>query len=124
MLWTFRVSDRFGDSGLTGIISVEVEGDAARIVDFVMSCRVMGRKVEEAMLHVAIAFARARLPGRSVVAEFIPTDRNRPCLEFLRRSGFEEKAEHSFWWSLDRDYPWPSLLELVAIESTDVARVA
>src|SRR5437763_3400 len=56
--WTFRVSDKFGDSGLTGILTMEVDGPRARIVDFVLSCRVMGRKIEEAMLHVAIGWAR------------------------------------------------------------------
>jgi FkbH-like protein len=34
-LWTFCVSDKFGDSGLTGIISVEVEQDKAKIIDFI-----------------------------------------------------------------------------------------
>jgi len=33
-VWTFRVSDKFGDSGLTGILSLELDGSRARIIDF------------------------------------------------------------------------------------------
>ena len=48
-----RVADRLGDAGLTGIVSVEVDGRRRTLVDFVLSCRVMGRRVEETMLHLA-----------------------------------------------------------------------
>src|SRR6185312_693785 len=36
-LWAVSVRDRFGDAGLTGILSVEVEGKTAKIVDYVLS---------------------------------------------------------------------------------------
>jgi FkbH-like protein len=57
-LWAVQVEDRFGDAGLTGIVSVEVSQTVATIVDFVLSCRVMGRKIEQAMVHVAVEHAR------------------------------------------------------------------
>src|SRR4051794_5936939 len=70
-LWTVSVSDRFGDAGLTGIVSVEAEGSVTRIVDYLLSCRVMGRKIEEAMVHVAVE--TARLSGAtSVEARLLP----------------------------------------------------
>jgi FkbH-like protein len=47
--WTITVADRFGDAGLTGLLGMEYEGELAHVVDFVLSCRVMGRKVEETM---------------------------------------------------------------------------
>ena len=43
-LWTLRVSDKFGDAGLTGIVSLEIQDRRAQIVDFILSCRVLGRK--------------------------------------------------------------------------------
>src|SRR5439155_12335873 len=58
----FRVSDKFGDYGLVGIASFRLEAGSqtdARIVDFILSCRVMGRKVEETMLHVLAVSAKA-----------------------------------------------------------------
>jgi FkbH-like protein len=107
-LWTVHVADRFGPSGLTGLVSMELNGAGARIVDFVLSCRVMGRKVEEAM--VATAVQEARLRGlASVVARYVPTERNRPCLEFWeQRSGFTAgDAARTFHWDARRAYPFP-----------------
>src|SRR2546427_965261 len=103
-LWAFRVGDKFGDSGLTGIASVEREGSRARIEDFVLSCRVMGRKVEETMLHIAVEWAReAGLDA--VYSVFQATPKNKPCVEFLRTSGLQARAEHVFAWPLRQEYP-------------------
>jgi len=111
-LWIFRVSDRFGDSGLTGIASVEAEGPRGRIEDFVLSCRVMGRKVEETMLGVAAEWAR-RAGLVELRAVYRPTAKNKPCLEFFQRSGFRSPAEHVFTWDLAVQYPSCSEIHLV-----------
>lgn len=114
-LWVFRVSDRLGDSGLTGIASVEVEdAGTARIVDFVLSCRVMGRRVEEAMLHVLTGHCR-QLGVRSVSARYLPTAKNGPCLQFwTERSGFDQREESGvFAWNTSRPYPLPGTITLV-----------
>ena len=109
---TFRVADRFGDSGLTGLVGLAFDGRRARLVDLVLSCRVLGRNVEETLLHVAAAEARAR-GAAELVAEFQPTPRNGPCLEFLRRSGFRANGESSFVWDLVKPYPRPASVTLV-----------
>ena len=106
LLLTVRVSDRFGDSGLTGIVGISIEGTRARLVDFVLSCRVIGRTIEDAMLHVAIAQARAR-GATDIVAELLPTARNGPCLEFLRRSQLRAVSDTTFVWDADAPYPRP-----------------
>ena len=105
--WTFRVSDKFGDSGLTGLLSLEKEDGRARIVDFILSCRVMGRKVEETMLHVASKYSQSG--GLSeLYATYLPTPKNKPCLEFWKRSGFiYDESENRFRWSEDHEYPAP-----------------
>jgi FkbH-like protein len=121
-LWVFRVRDCFGDSGLTGILSLELDGYTARIVDFLMSCRVMGRKVEETMVYVAAEYARAQQNIRQLKAEFVPTERNRPCLAFWRNGGFDELVDHVFSWDLERTYPCPSCIALT-IEDREAAAV-
>ena len=113
ILWTIRVSDRFGDSGLTGIASLEVEnGQKGRIRDFLLSCRVMGRKVEEAMLHTIVKHARSiGLP--EVCAEYSPTSKNKPCLEFWKQSGFIcDDGSNWFRWDSKREYPAPEILKI------------
>ncbi|MCL4298378.1 MAG: HAD-IIIC family phosphatase [Anaerolineae bacterium] len=110
-LWTFRVSDRFGDAGLTGIASLEVDGTVGRIVDFVLSCRVMGRKVEEMMLATVINHAR-ELGLAEVYARYIPTPKNKPCLSFFEQSGLAANGDNIFIWQLDRSYPVPPQIAL------------
>jgi FkbH-like protein len=108
----FRVADRFGDSGLTGILALEFDGRTAAVTDFVLSCRVMGRQVEEAMLVVAVELCRAR-GSKRLQAQYVPTPKNKPCYDFWMHSGFQaDAAGQSFSWDLEREYPRPSSVEL------------
>lgn len=106
-LWAFHVGDRFGQSGLTGMMSIEQNGAEGRIVDFLLSCRVMGRKVEETMLATAVRHARS--VGMSTLkAQYIATNKNTPCLEFWKRSGFHaDDTGKGFTWEVTREYPMP-----------------
>lgn len=111
-LLAFRVADRFGDSGLTGILTLDFNGEAATITDFILSCRVMGRQVEEAMLALAVECAR-RAGSEKLRAQLIPTAKNKPCHEFWMRSGFDhDDAGHRFTWEAAREYPRPATVEL------------
>jgi FkbH-like protein len=105
-MYTVNVSDRFGDAGLTGLVSIEVEGSEARVVDFVLSCRVMGRKVEETMAHLAVATARTA-GAASLSARYLPTAKNKPCLAFWQRSGFSNQGDVEFRWEQSGLYPLP-----------------
>jgi FkbH-like protein len=113
-LWTFRVVDKFGDAGLTGIASIEFDQEEATVVDFVLSCRVMGRRIEETMLHL-VAGQAAHLGIKQIRASYIPTPRNNVCLVFWKeRSGFEVDASgESFTMGLNATYPLPQGIELV-----------
>jgi FkbH-like protein len=80
--YVFHVSDRFGDFGLTGLASLARLGTEARIVDFVMSCRVMGKRVEEALLWHIVEQARA--DGVALVtAPPVEGPRNAPARKFF-----------------------------------------
>lgn len=110
---TIRVTDRFGDVGLTGLISWEPAGDALEIIDFVLSCRAMGRQIENVMVHLAVEAARKRGSSR-VIACFTPTVRNGPCREFWARSGFDEREANRFVWDATKPYPKPAFIVVEA----------
>jgi len=117
-LWSFSVSDRFGDSGLTGILSVERDNDMVRIVDFILSCRVFGREIEHAMLHEAVCFARVS-GAKMVKAQYLPTPKNKPCLDFLHHSGMTlAQEENTFVWDVAQEYPFPETLRQEIVENT------
>ena len=117
-VWTAHVGDRFGDAGLTGLLGLAQDGDCCRIVDFVLSCRVMGRKIENALAHLAVA--RARVVGTTrVAAHYRPTPKNAPCLTFWQSSGFaaspvaaESDEGVHFTWDAALEYARPVTVAL------------
>ena len=112
-LWTLRVSDKFGDAGLTGIVSLEFQDRKAQIVDFILSCRVLGRQIEETMLFTAIHHARA-LGVEDVYARYISTSKNKPCLDFFKSLAprFQQKGD-CFILDGKEPFPIPEHIDLV-----------
>ena len=106
-MFAVSVSDKFGDLGLTGIIAIECEAGEARLTDYILSCRVMGRKVEETIIHVAVECAR-KLSARKLVAIYLPTERNAPTLKVFKSSGLLESADHRFSWDCSASFPIPA----------------
>lgn len=110
--WTVTVADRFGEAGLTGLVAVSVAGTRATLQDFVLSCRVFGRQVEETMLHLAVDHAAAA-GARVLVADFMQTAKNKPTLEFLRdRSRLTSDEANTYRWDCRDPYPVPSHVTL------------
>ncbi|MBP6878604.1 MAG: hypothetical protein KBC34_11320 [Phenylobacterium sp.] len=56
--YVLRARDRFGDSGIVGVAITAERGDALEIDSLLLSCRVIGRRIEDAMLSVLAACAR------------------------------------------------------------------
>lgn len=104
-LYAFRVADKFGDYGLVGIGSLQMDGGRATIRDYVLSCRVMGRRVEESLLHVLIKQAVEK-GARNIVAFYEPTKKNKPCFEFFSKSGLLQDGQQ-FSWDAACRYPPP-----------------
>lgn len=84
-----RVRDRFGDAGVVGLALIDVKDGGAvwHIDSFLLSCRVIGRGIESALLCELIC--RARLAGaRRLTGEYIPTSKNALCANFYPEQGF------------------------------------
>jgi FkbH-like protein len=85
--WAVRVRDRFGDAGVVGVVLCTAQGSDCVIDSFLLSCRVIGREIEAALLWLvgmhAIAAGQTRLVG-----EYLPTKKNPPCAEFYPSHGF------------------------------------
>jgi FkbH-like protein len=86
----YRLADRFGDNGIISVVVVARDSaDDARIDLWLMSCRVLGRKVEEAILADVVVRARA-LGARRLIGEYSPTAKNALVRELYPRLGFKE----------------------------------
>ncbi|WP_166695596.1 non-ribosomal peptide synthetase [Bacillus cereus] len=87
--WIIEVSDRFGDYGLVGVILAMESNKSLEIDTFLLSCRVLGRKVEQAILVALRKFCLEK--GLiSLKADFYPTKKNQPFFEFLEKAPWKE----------------------------------
>jgi FkbH-like protein/FkbM family methyltransferase len=88
--WVVEVRDRFGDYGLVGVMIFEAGTEAIRVDTFLMSCRVLGRGVEQRMLVTLAQVAQERELERVDVV-FIPSKKNQPAADFLHKVGIQFK---------------------------------
>ena len=110
-VWLFRVSDFFGDSGITGLVSLEIRDSQGCVIDFILSCRVMGRNIEEAMCATVIE--HAKLIGlNKIFLKYLPTEKNKPCLRFLDASKLEQIKDNMFSWDTRKTFSFPSHINI------------
>lgn len=86
-----RSSDRFGDNGIVGAVLTRRAGDVLRIENFLLSCRVFSRGIEQTCLSALLHQAREQ-GFREVHAFYRPTAKNGAVRDFYPRYGFTETA--------------------------------
>jgi FkbH-like protein len=91
-VYSLRVRDRFGDNGLVGVAMAERKEDVVEIDNFLLSCRVIGRTIETALLARLAEVARKE-GARTLRGRFVPTPKNLPAKDFLPTHGFKLVAE-------------------------------
>jgi len=85
----FQLADRFADHGLVGSMIVSYQGTEARILSWLLSCRVFSRTGEEFMLSKLVERARERQAHR-IVGEYIAAGKNKVVSRLFSRLGFVE----------------------------------
>jgi FkbH-like protein len=108
---TVTVRDRFGDNGIIGVMLARHAADKLILDTFLMSCRVIGRTVETAMLAHLCDLGQ-RLGVGLVEASLIPTAKNLPVRSLLPDHNFTQvgESEGASIWRLDlqtRRVEWP-----------------
>ena len=91
-IFTLRASDRFGDLGLVAFVHVKVDGDAAEVVDWVMSCRAMNRRIEFA-LEEEVERRLAAEGVQRLSATYRATAKNAPAAGIFDAFGFKIAKE-------------------------------
>jgi FkbH-like protein len=124
-IYSARAADRFGDHGLIGVVIARPSGQAWRIDTLLLSCRVIGRGVETAMVARVVADARAS-GASEVVGEFVATAKNAPARPFYESVGFDRASgdDQRSEWSLDvtkETLDVPAWLELSTAQEGVVA---
>ena len=105
-----QVLDKFGDNGITGVFIIEKNTKFWLIDTFLLSCRIMGRGVENAIISQILKDAKDEGVDE-VKAQFIPTPKNKPAENFLSDYGF--KKEENFWiYKLNSEIKTPNHLKV------------
>jgi FkbH-like protein len=107
LIKVISVEDSFGKMGIVGILGLSAEGKEGVLLDYILSCRVMGRKVEEALIYIA-ATELIKKSCLNMHIEFIPTERNRPTLEILKITGLKEIKPNYFNVDLSKGIQRPT----------------
>jgi FkbH-like protein len=120
-VYTMRVADRFGDFGLTGLAIAVPGRETWHIDSFLLSCRVIGKSVETALL--ARIAADARQAGASgLSADFVDSGRNQVASMFLANNGFSAGADGRWERPLSAAGPaWPAWIEAATPAGQDAA---
>jgi FkbH-like protein len=97
----FSLADVFGDSGIVGLALVHrLDDEVAELDTFLMSCRVIGRKAEQAFLETLLR-KLADSGMRRVLADYLPTAKNALVADFLPKHGFTVRADGRYERRLD-----------------------
>ncbi|USB33503.1 non-ribosomal peptide synthetase [Paenibacillus sp. YPG26] len=86
-VWIVEAADRYGEYGRIGLVAAEVQGEALVLSQFLLSCRVLGRGVEQA---VSAGLKRIALENgcTELRAAFRRTAKNKPFERFLTEAGW------------------------------------
>lgn len=105
------VSDKFGDLGLVGIIGLSINNGKSILTDYVLSCRAMGRKIEDLMFYLAIKYSKNN-GAKIIEAKYIKTKRNMPTLEIFNKSKLNQKKKNHFVSNKFSEFKKPKFISI------------
>jgi FkbH-like protein len=117
-MYTLQVKDKYGDEGLVGVAITKINESELIIDNILMSCRVIGRKVETTFLTKILIDAKEK--GVTLVkGTYIPTKKNGLVKDFFSNHHFSKNADlkdGGSIWSLNTDQielQYPNFIQIV-----------
>lgn len=112
-----KLEDRFGDNGVVSVCIGRIEGDVCHIELWLMSCRVLKRDMEFAMMDALVQ--RCREVGISKLrGYYYPTGKNEMVKDFYAVMGFEmlSKSEDQTVWAFHIDDSYAAKNKHIQVE--------
>jgi FkbH-like protein len=95
--WVIEVRDRFGEYGIVGLVLANRVDRTLAVETFLLSCRVLGRNVEDQVLASLLAHCdKEQL--ESVTANYIATTKNKPFGDFLVRTAWQAEPQANTYY--------------------------
>lgn len=115
-----RLEDKFGDSGIVGLIILKYQGETAEVDTLLLSCRVLGRGAEDVFMIEMLRLAKKN-GAKKVVGKYIKTMKNAQTETFFTKHGFEEvdasgdEADRLFIYDIESGInPHPAFFKEIA----------
>lgn len=102
----WRVSDRYGDYGLVGVLILEHAEDQTEVETLLMSCRVLGRGVERAIFAALCEIVRGR-GTRRLVGTYLKTAKNQLVASLYQDHGFRQVSPETWILNDLTRMAWP-----------------
>ena len=111
-----QTQDKFSDNGITGVFIVKKSPEYSEwtLDTFLLSCRVMGRGIEDAVMEYILNEARKEGINK-VRGQYIPTKKNKPSEQFLPSLGFKKEGEYWVYYSSQAPLKMTKHIELTVV---------
>ena len=117
LVFSMKVKDKFGDNGITGVVIIKKNATEWIVDTFLLSCRIIGRGIENTMLAYIIEEAEKEKIG-ILRGEFVSTAKNDPAKEFYKNNMFDsfgKKDGKEVWkFVMEKKYAAP---EFIVVQS-------
>lgn len=87
-IFVASIKDKFGDEGLIYAMPTHFDNDNFYIDNIVMSCRVMGRNIEQSVFELLESYL-LKNGFKYLFSKYIPSRKNKPVKDLLPKLGFE-----------------------------------
>ncbi len=121
-----RLADRFGDNGMISVVIFDIESEEWSCDTWLMSCRVLGRRVEELVL-ATVAQAAKKAGAKRLTGTYLPTKKNSLVAEHFAKLGFSKTsdlADSGTTWALDLDTYTSPELPMQVVHTDDLSSSA
>ena len=114
VIFSLVAKDRFGNYGLTGVLIGKRSESIGVIDSFLLSCRILSRKIEYAFMSHCLNFLNNEWDVTTWQANFLPTGKNHQVEKFLMEFGFTKSNTHEHFYQIPK-LPNYQIIEYIKI---------
>jgi FkbH-like protein len=108
----FTLKDKCGDYGLISVMIMNAQPDKSLFIEnWLMSCRVLKRGMEEFIINTTVATAR-NAGFHKIIGEYLPTPKNAMVKDMYSRLGFSSIGEGRFVVDVDTYTPFRTYISI------------
>ena len=114
LVWAVSLLDKHGDHGLVSVLIGEIEDSELKIIDWLMSCRVFSRTLEECIMRELVTYSRQRGYKR-ILGSYLLTEKNGIVADLYPRLGFRALSENV--WERDTSSTPDDLVTYISVSN-------